>query len=163
MKYLVVSTYERISEKEGVFLTLDDAQRKMQNLLEEHFSKRLEESLEDYGEDFDWGITERSCWSNASEEEFDVNIVEIETDNEYIVVSFKERIFSYNGSFKTEVQAYSYMEKLIKEYFEKDLEEDIADCENSRDDEWGIESDFAWSNMNGKNFDINILTIKEND
>ena len=163
MKYLVISTYERNSSLNGIFINLEEAQKRMRELLEKHFNEQLEDSIHSYDEDFDWGITERSCWSSASDEEFDVNIVEVEEEKNFLVVSFKERVFSYHGCFEKEMEAYCHMEDLFEKYFEKDLQINLNDCFDSRDDEWGLEPEFAWSNFYGRNFDINIFQIKEID
>lgn len=78
-KFIVIYTEERNSELKGVFETLKDAQRCMEDNLEKYFEEELNVSREEVEDEIDdeWGIEEKLAWSNLYGRNLDINIFEI--------------------------------------------------------------------------------------
>lgn len=78
-KFIVIYTEERNSELKGVFETLDDAQKCMEDNLEKYFKEELNVSREEVEDEIDneWGIEEKLAWSNLYGRNLDINIFEI--------------------------------------------------------------------------------------
>ena len=78
-KFIVIYTKERNSELKGVFETLDDAQKCMEDNLEKYFEEELSVSREEVEDEIDdeWGIEEKLAWSNLYGRNLDINIFEI--------------------------------------------------------------------------------------
>lgn len=151
MKYLVISRYKKVIHIENIFLTLEDAEKCMKQVLSIYLNKF---GIDEYEKE------KNRIFTNVDNKEFDLYIVKVETPK-YLILSFFNRKIEIVKEYNNEEDAYFYMEELLYDYFEKDLDFEYNEksLKRTKEQDWDITNNYAWCNKNNNTYEIKIIKI----